>query len=171
MYNDGPGTVRNMNHAENKIDSIIAELQAASASTTRPKIFIRGTCSCEECMEHDQTMQTFQPDSLPLGKLCNPGWDPICFASNQAFVYFLPGLARLVLENPDAYMGQLVFHLGQPERFEVLTASHADALIKLLDYLVLEKTLEVEINLVEDAVFDIRSKLEKLVDRNNKSRV
>ena len=160
-----------MNHVEKKIDSIIAELQAASASTTRPESFIRGTCSCDECMEHDQAMHTFQPDSLPLQKLCNPGWDPICFASNKAFAYFLPGLARLVLENPDVYMGQFVFHLNQPERFEILTASHAGALIKLLDYLVLEKTREVEINLVEDAVFDIRSKLQKLVDRNTESRV
>lgn len=152
-----------MNHAEHKIDSIIDELRAASASTTRPESFIRGTCSCDECLEHDQTMQTFQPDSLPLKKLCNPGWDPISFASNQAFAYFLPGLAKLVLQNPDVYMEQFVFHLGQPERFEILTASHAGALIKLLDYLVLEETREVENNLVEDALFDIRSKLEEVV--------
>ena len=56
--------------------------------------------------------------NLPLDKLNNPGWDPICFASNQAFFYFMPGLVRLTLKHADDYIQQFLFQIEQRERID-----------------------------------------------------
>lgn len=70
---------------------------------------------CGECAEHDQTLSSRTPDSITLDELGNPGWDPICFVSPEGFRYYLPGLARLVLEEPtdrhDWYAAQFFWHL------------------------------------------------------------
>lgn len=58
-------------------------------------------------MDHETEMQAFDPDRLPLAQLNNPGWDPICFASNAAFGYLLPGLVKLVLTFADDYIDQV----------------------------------------------------------------
>ena len=147
------------------IDQLIFEVRKAFEDTIRPEQFIRGTCQCDECREHEETMQSFRPDELPLDKLCNPGWDPICFASNRAFAYFMPGLAKIVLENPDQYLQQFLFHIRQPERRDSFTTTQADALVKILDFLVLEETAIVERHASEDDLFNARSELEEIIER------
>ena len=91
-------------------------------------------------MEHEAEMQRFDPVALPLGKLDNPGWDPVCFASNAAYAYLLPGLVQLVLDHTAAYVDQFLFHLEQPERLESLSPAQAAALITVLELLVQEQT-------------------------------
>lgn len=131
-------------------------------------MFIRGTCSCDECMAHEAEMQAFNAGSLPLDKLNNPGWDPICFASNDAFAYFMPGLVKLVLENTDDYVRQFIFHLSQPERFEAYTPQQARVLSEALDFLVLEEAKALDENDVVDEVYRIKATLERLVGGDRK---
>ncbi|WP_421868839.1 hypothetical protein [Motiliproteus sp.] len=68
---------------------------------------------CEECEEHDQTLIGATLDSIGLEELGNPGWDPICFATNEGKKYYMPALIRLSLEtlDNDFYFAQLLFHL------------------------------------------------------------
>ena len=70
---------------------------------------------CCECAEHDQTLLSFDVDSIGLSELGNPGWDPICFASIEGKKYYLPALIRLTVETIDnprqTYLEQLLFHL------------------------------------------------------------
>ena len=141
----------------------ISEVQNAFADATRPEIFIRGTCRCDECLEHDDDMQSFSPEDLPIQKLGNPGWDPICFASNQAFAYLATGLAKLVLEHPDEYIQQFLFHVEQPERLEYYTPSQAGALIKVLDIIVLEEAAAVDNNGAVDDLFRVRNELVRVL--------
>ncbi|MFW2367780.1 MAG: hypothetical protein ACN4GW_15290 [Desulforhopalus sp.] len=107
-------------------------------------------------------MQTFDPDDLPLDQLNNPGWDPICFASNEAFAYFLPGLVQLVLDHPVDYVQQFAFHCEQPERLSILNPEQAQALIYVIDFLVLNEAKALEKNLVVDELYTTREKLEQV---------
>jgi hypothetical protein len=70
---------------------------------------------CCECAEHDDTLVTADVDSIGLEQLGNPGWDPLCFASVEGLVYYMPALIRLTLETMDTlqerYLDQLLFHL------------------------------------------------------------
>jgi hypothetical protein len=147
-----------------KRTNIIIEIDAAFAGIARPEIFIRGTCKCCECREHDNTMRNLNPLNLPLDKLNNPGWDPICFASNHAFSYFIPGLVRFVLIHPDEYIQQFLFHLEQPERIDSFKKIQIGALINVLDILVLEEINAVEENLVSDDIFRLRETLEHIAE-------
>ncbi len=146
-----------------KKDDIIAEAQQAFSGLSRPGMFIRGTCKCEECLEHEETMQSFTPDNVPLDKLDNPGWDPICFASDKAFAYFMPGLVRLVLQHTDDYVQQFLFHLENSDRIAVFTQKQARALLYVLDYLTLECSEILDNNLVVDELDRTREKLEAVV--------
>lgn len=70
---------------------------------------------CCECAEHDETLLAYDVDSISLQQLGNPGWDPLCFASVQGFLYYMPALIRLTLETMDKpqerSLEQLLFHL------------------------------------------------------------
>jgi hypothetical protein len=70
---------------------------------------------CCECAEHDATLLAYDVDSIGLQALGNPGWDPLCFASVEGLLYYLPALIRLTLETMDIpqkrYLDQLRFHL------------------------------------------------------------
>lgn len=139
---------------------VIKLIDEAFADALRPTMFIRGTCSCEECAEHDETMQGLRQKELPLEPLNNPGWDPICFASNAAFKYLMPGLARLVLDHPDDYLEQFLFHIVQPERVASLSPDQARALVEVLDVLALEESAAVDNCLAADDLFKARKQLE-----------
>ena len=141
-------------------DEVIAEVQDAFGGLTRPAMFTRGTCECEECLEHEQVMQSFSLNDMPLDKLDNPGWDPICFASDHAFAYLMPGLVRLVLRHTDEYIQQFLFHLENSERIAVFTRKQAEALLHVLDFLVLEEAQILDNNLTVDELNRTREKLE-----------
>jgi hypothetical protein len=142
-----------------KVEEIITEMQRAFSDVPRPTMFLRGTCSCEECMEHEETMQALPQHDLPFDKLENPGWDPICFASDQAYAWLLPGLVRLVLEHTDDYVSQFMIHLDNTDRLALLTPVQARALLRVLDFLTLEHAEALDNNLVVDEVLRIRERL------------
>ena len=141
---------------------LISDAKQAFRHFGRPDVFIRGTCCCEECVEHEGDMQIFKPDDLPLEQLNNPGWDPICFASNEAFGYFMPGLIKLLLNHTDEYIQQFIFHVEQPDRLSAFTLEQAHALILVLDFLVLHRTTALENNYVVDDLYRTRESLEKI---------
>ena len=51
---------------------------------------------CDECLEHDQTLLNCDVDSIGLEALGNPGWDPLCFCTEEGFRYYMPALVRLL---------------------------------------------------------------------------
>jgi len=70
---------------------------------------------CCECAEHDETLVAYDVNSIGIEQLGNPGWDPLCFASVEGLLYYLPALIRLTLDTIDkpqeSYLDQLLFHL------------------------------------------------------------
>jgi len=68
---------------------------------------------CEECAEHDETLKNAEIETIGLGELGNPGWDPICFCTEEGKKYYMPSFMRLSLESieDEFYFGQFLFHL------------------------------------------------------------
>ena len=70
---------------------------------------------CCECAEHDEALLACDVDSISLQQLGNPGWDPLCFATAEGLLYYIPALIRLTLDTMDTpqerYLDQLLFHL------------------------------------------------------------
>ena len=78
---------------------------------------------CCECAEHDATLLAHDVHSIGVEQLGNPGWDPLCFATAEGLLYYLPALIRLTLHTIDkpqeGYLDQLLFHVmydGQANR-------------------------------------------------------
>lgn len=144
-------------------DQILSSVKQAFDCYERPFQFVRGTCRCEECCEHETTMQGFTPGAIPLEELDNPGWDPICFASDEAFAYLLPSLAAVVLNHPNGYVDQFLFHLNNADRLARLNPSQAVAMVQVLDYLVLEHGPLLDQNRAADDLFVIRAQLQAII--------
>jgi hypothetical protein len=70
---------------------------------------------CCECAEHDATLLAHDINSIGIEQLGNPGWDPLCFASPDGFLYYFPALIRITLDTMakphERYLDQLLFHL------------------------------------------------------------
>jgi hypothetical protein len=98
----------------------------AFANVPRPAELGRGTCRCEECAEHEQTLASHTPETITLAELGNPGWDPMCFANDAAFAWYMPAMVRFALTT-DLYIDQLCFHLALPSRADALTAEQTGA--------------------------------------------
>ena len=108
-------------------DASIATVREAFSDVARPSgLFVRGTCLCCECISHNEVLAAHDPDSITLKELGNPGYDPMCFASDEAFAYYMPAMVRLAFEDHH-YMEQIVFHLTMPGRVERLSPAHAKA--------------------------------------------
>ena len=92
---------------------IISAAQKMFGSETRPEHFTNFSHCCE-CAEHNDLLSSRSPETLKLEDVNNAGWDPICFATSDAFRYYLPALIRLALESAATqywYFPQLLFHL------------------------------------------------------------
>lgn len=94
-----------------------AEILDAVAQTfarhPRPERFTDADHCCE-CAEHDRTLRAHTPESLAIEDVGHPGWDPVSFATESAYLYLFPGLARLALtgRGDEHYLDQFAFQLS-----------------------------------------------------------
>lgn len=107
-------------------EEALARLRAAFAEVPRPEAFTRGTCCCAECAEHAETLAAHTPETMTMEAFGLPAWDPVCMASDEAFRWFLPGMARLALQTRD-YVDQFLFHLTVPGRLDGLDQAQREA--------------------------------------------
>jgi hypothetical protein len=122
---------------------VLSVLSAAFGKCARPEHFTNFKHCCE-CAEHDALLRARDRDTLRIEDVGNPGWDPLCFASAEGLLYYLPALGRLALEEPthkvDWYVPQLHFHLTyEDERNRILVAASPDqrrAVAQLLRHIV-----------------------------------
>jgi hypothetical protein len=144
------------------VDEAIAKVVLVFSGVPRPELFIRGTCHCCECMEHNQTLASHTPETIGMDELGNPGWDPICFASDPAFVYYMPAMVRLALSS-EYYVDQFLFHLNISGRVDVLNAEQASAVLQCL--WVVQEKFEKEIALCDDEhrVEEAMKRLERVI--------
>lgn len=135
-------------------------VKAAFALRRRPVHFTNFK-HCDECAEHDELLRSRDLDSLRFEDVGNPGWDPICFVSEEGFAYFMPALARLALagraDSNDWYVSQLLFHLcydGQNNRrFLARTSEQRRAVVEMLKHIVETRAAEVDYERATDELF------------------
>lgn len=93
---------------------LIAIVDVAFGGCRRPEHFTDYR-HCSECEEHDDLLRSRDRDTLKLEDVENPGWDPLCFATDEGFKYYVPALVRLALAEPTDsgawYFPQFLFHL------------------------------------------------------------
>jgi hypothetical protein len=139
---------------------ILAMVKEAFALRRRPVHFTNFQ-HCDECAEHDALLRSRDLESLRFEDVGNPGWDPICFVSEEGFAYFMPALARLALsgmaKSNDWYISQLLFHLchdGQNNRrFLACTPEQRRAVAELLKHVVETRAAEVDYERATDDLF------------------
>jgi hypothetical protein len=99
---------------------------------------------CVECAEHDQTLLLKNVNTLSIDDVGNVGWDPICFVSTDGFLYYLPALARLCLDDPTYnhgwYGNQFFWHLisngPQNARYLASTPEQQRAVVTFIEYVI-----------------------------------
>jgi hypothetical protein len=122
-------------------DAILRQIAAAFAGAPRPERFTDFRHCCE-CAEHDETLRAHDPETLGLAQL-SPAWDPICFATLPAYLYYLPGLARLALgTGADYFLDPFLFHL-RGNRVRAFTGAQRRAVLALLRHWAEERLDEV----------------------------
>jgi hypothetical protein len=107
---------------------------------------------CCECFEHDEILLQHDVDSIGIEQLGNPGWDPMCFCSDQGFIYYMPALIRITLDTIDnpqtTYLDQMLFHLikdGKGNRLvEACNDEQRKFVAQFLEYLVEYYSNEIE---------------------------
>lgn len=140
-------------------DRLLAQVITVFGPLPRPAMFIRGTCRCEECLEHEGTLQALVREQPSLEQLGNAGWDPICFASDAAFAYLTPALVRLVLQATEDYVGQFLFHFSLPERLDALDRPQLAAVLAVLDHLALSRANAIDHHGATDDLLRLRDTL------------
>jgi hypothetical protein len=91
-------------------------------------------------------------------QLGNPGWDPLCFCSEEGFIYYMPALVRLTLDtiaDPQrTYLDQMLFHLihdGKDNRIvNACSREQREFVARFLEYLVEQYSDEIEATLCYD---------------------
>ncbi|GAT32389.1 hypothetical protein TSACC_2787 [Terrimicrobium sacchariphilum] len=113
----------------------IFEVEQAFASCQRPQRFT-DYWLCDECAEHNETLARHTPQTITLKELGNVGWDPICFATPEAFQYYLPALSRLAIAEIEGnYLMQFLFHVNDDRRYQCLSASQRRCLFRFLSHI------------------------------------
>ncbi len=136
---------------------VLKVVEAAFASQARPGHFTNFR-HCEECAEHDEVLRSRTKESLTVADVGNPGWDPICFVTDEGFRYYFPGLARLALQEPTGghgwYFEQLLFHLNDAatpqKRRPACTPQQREAVACFLRHVLDTRGVRVAEHLCED---------------------
>jgi hypothetical protein len=115
-------------------DRISVEIDRAFRNE-RPARMVRNPDHCDECAEHEETMQAVTPETVSLDRVGSSAWDPVCYLTDEAYRYFMPGFARLALGRGDGYyLDQFLFHL-ESGRVACLNEEQCRAVANLLDHL------------------------------------
>ncbi|MBE9554217.1 MAG: hypothetical protein IMF05_12215 [Proteobacteria bacterium] len=127
----------------------------------RPTQMVRNPGHCDECAEHEEIMQTVTPETVSLDQVGKLAWDPVCYLTDEAWRYFVPGLARLALGRGDGYyLDQFLYHL-ESGRIDCLNAEQCRALSALMDHLYETMAGEIEENMDDKVLGHVMDLLEQ----------
>jgi hypothetical protein len=134
-------------------DTILVNINRVFGAILRPETMVRNPGHCDECADHEAVMQGVTPQTVTLNEVGSPGWDPVCFLSDEAFCYFMLGFARLALDDDGEYLWQFFFHLDQGFRVDAFNTEQRRAVAMLVDYIG-DNRIEALIDSMAEAEFD-----------------
>ncbi len=135
--------------------NLIEKVAAVFAQVARPDHFTDYTHCCE-CAEHDDTLRAHAPDSIPREALGHARWDPMTFATDTGFRYYLPAMIRLALTGSgddyyiDQFLSQIVRDGPRNSRWCACTPEERSVVAETLYALVETRAAEIENNLDAD---------------------
>ncbi|MCW8886526.1 MAG: hypothetical protein OQK12_14960 [Motiliproteus sp.] len=142
---------------------ILSQAERLIGDVERPEHFTNHTHCCE-CQEHDETLLNYTPQTITRAALGGMGWDPITFATDIGFRYYLPGLVRIVLTETgdDSYYEQFLWHmLGDGEHYkrrEICSVEERLLVARVLDHLLNNFSQEMDEECLSD---DLLAAIEK----------
>ncbi len=116
---------------DDELQRMIDDITSAFAGAQRP-VHFTDISHCSECAQHDKTLQAAGRDALQLSHVGTPGWDPINFVTDDAYRYLLPGLVRVMVQNPGQYFDRFLLHL-RPDRLAAMPAVESRAVENFLN--------------------------------------
>ena len=134
---------------------IVDEATEVFGKVARPEHFTDFT-HCSECAEHDGTLSAHTPDTITREALGHAGWDPITFATDSGFRYFLPALIRMALTGTgddyyiDQFLSQVIRDGPRNTRWCACTVEERTVLRKALNWLLEERAEDIDNNLDAD---------------------
>ena len=78
---------------------VLADVARVFRRPPRPERFTSHIC--EECDEHNETLQAHTLESLSIDEVGSAAWNPVVMCSPDAFRYLMPALARICLGPAD----------------------------------------------------------------------
>ena len=134
---------------------LVQEAKSVFCDALCPKHFTNYRHCCE-CAEHNETLLAHTPETIGIEELGNPGWDPLCFATDEAFEYYFPAMVRMALEGTGEryYVDQFLFHLIgdglRNRRWKAFSPEKRAFVLRVLEELLAHKSEEIERNLNSD---------------------
>ena len=123
-------------------DEFLRKANKVFSKVQRPEHFTDYQHCCE-CAEHDDTLSAHTPDTITREALGHAGWDPVTFATDSGFRYYLPALMRMALTRTgddyyiDQFLSQVIRDGPRNSRWRACTAEQRtvvrDALLLLLE--------------------------------------
>jgi hypothetical protein len=131
------------------------EATGVFGKVARPEHFTDFT-HCSECAEHDSMLSAHTPDTITREALGHPGWDPMTFATDAGFRYFLPALIRMALTGTgddyyiDQFLSQVIRDGPRNTRWCACTVEERVIVLKVLHALLETRAEDIENNLDAD---------------------
>ena len=105
-----------------QIQTIINRNYEAFADIPRPPQFTDFE-HCDECFEHNETMQKAGLRTLEATAMGTAGWSPLSFLTEQGLSYYMPRLLELALnldknEHDESFLSHFLFHLVPTEDYD-----------------------------------------------------
>lgn len=125
-----------------RLEQIRDRLYSEFSDYARPEHFTDYE-HCDECAEHDETMQSADLETLTAAHMGTGGWSPLSFLTEEAFGYYMPRLMELALIEDRNVHGEpfatlIMFHLNPTsdyDRFSAYTPSQCEAILDALLYI------------------------------------
>ncbi len=113
---------------------VLKLLRMAFGACPRPAQFFDGRLDDPEYADHNILLQSHTVESIELADLGTTGYDPFCSTDTAGYLYYLPGLARVLLgDGGEKYLFQFLLHL-RPERVAKFTTGQRAAMARLLEH-------------------------------------
>lgn len=131
------------------VEALINKAAKVFGKVPRPEHFTDYTHCCE-CAEHDDTLRGYTPDTITREALGHAGWDPMTFATDTAFRYYLPALIRMALTKQgddyyiDQFLSQVIRDGPRNSRWVACTREERAVVLKALHTFLEERTEDVD---------------------------
>ena len=137
-------------------DELLREATGVFSKVQRPEHFTDYQHCCE-CAEHDDTLAAYTPDTITREALGHAGWDPMTFATDSGFRYYLPALIRMALTQSgddyyiDQFLSQVIRDGPRNSRWRACTGEQRAVVLEALHLLLEQRLDEIEHNYDADA--------------------